>query len=89
MRKLLLLLALAGLSACQPGYHLTNRTASRLGVDSVTATADSSMARFLAPYRQELDRSMNEVLARSSHNLTAVQALCNKTLYSEKGHSYD
>jgi len=66
MKKYLLLLALATLSACNPGYHLTNRTANRIGVDSLTATTDSSMANFLKPYRQGLDKSMNEVLARST-----------------------
>lgn len=73
MKKLLFLLVLAGLSACQPGYHLTNRTASRIGIDSAAAPADSSVARFLTPYRQKLDQTMNEVLARSTARIEKGQ----------------
>lgn len=73
MKKLLFFLTLAGISACQSGYHLTNRTASRIGVDSVAATADSSVARFLTPYRQELDQSMNEVLTRTTARIEKGQ----------------
>ncbi|WP_232074209.1 5'-nucleotidase C-terminal domain-containing protein [Spirosoma aureum] len=74
MKKHLLLLAFAGLSACNPGgYHLTNRTANRIGVDSVAAPADSSIANFLKPYRQGLDKAMNEVLARSTGRIEKGQ----------------
>ena len=66
MKKYLLLLALAALSACHSHYHLTNRTANRIGVDSLVATSDSSVASFLKPYRQNLDKTMNEVLAHST-----------------------
>lgn len=59
-------LVLASFWACHSGYHLTNRTANRIGVDSVTAVADSSIANFLTPYRQGVDRSMNEVLTHST-----------------------
>lgn len=69
----ILLLALAGLSACQPGYHLTSRNANRIGVDSVAAPADSSVARFLLPYRQKLDQTMNEVLTRSTARIEKNQ----------------
>lgn len=55
---------LTGLSACQTGYHLTNRTAARIGVDSTAAPADSRVSTFLQPYRQKLDQTMNEVLMR-------------------------
>lgn len=64
MKKYLLGLALVGLAACQTGYHLTNQTASRIGVDSAAAPVDSSVARFLRPYQQGLGQSMNEVLVR-------------------------
>jgi 2',3'-cyclic-nucleotide 2'-phosphodiesterase (5'-nucleotidase family) len=70
---LLLLIAFAGVAACNPGYHLTNRTASRIGVDSVVAPADSSVARFLTPYRQGLDKTMNEVLTRSTGRIEKGQ----------------
>lgn len=66
MKQYLVLLALAGLTACHPSYHLANRSANRIGVDSLTARSDSSVANFLLPYRQGLDRSMNEVLAQST-----------------------
>ncbi|MCK8493229.1 MULTISPECIES: 5'-nucleotidase C-terminal domain-containing protein [Spirosoma] len=67
MKKYVLVLALLGLWACNPGgYHLTNRTANRIGVDSTTARPDSSVTNFLKPYRQGLDKSMNEVLAHST-----------------------
>jgi len=71
--KKLFLLSLIGVVACNPGYHLTNRTASRIGVDSVAAPADSSVARFLTPYRQGLDKTMNEVLTRSTGRIEKGQ----------------
>ena len=73
MKKYLLLLALAGLSACNSGYHLANRTANRIGVDSLSATSDSSVAHFLQPYRQGLDRTMNEVLTHSTGRIEKGQ----------------
>ena len=73
MRKYVLVLMLAGLSACQSGYHLANQTATRIGVDSVTAPADSSVARFLQPYRQGLEKTMNEVLTRSTGRIEKGQ----------------
>ncbi|GAB3023869.1 5'-nucleotidase C-terminal domain-containing protein [Spirosoma pulveris] len=73
MKKHLLLLALAALSACNPSYHLTNRTASRIGVDSLSAATDSSVATFLTPYRQGLEKTMNEVLARSTARIEKGQ----------------
>ncbi|AQG80792.1 membrane lipoprotein lipid attachment site-containing protein [Spirosoma montaniterrae] len=74
MKKLLFFaLILAGLSACNPGYHLTNRTATRIGVDSIAAPADSSVSRFLDPYRQKLNQTMNEVLTRSTGRIEKGQ----------------
>ncbi len=73
MKKHLLLLALVALSACNSSYHLTNRTANRIGVDSLTASSDSSVASFLQPYRQGLDKTMNEVLARSTGRIEKGQ----------------
>ena len=67
MRKHLIWLVLASVWACTPGgYHLTNRTANRIGVDSVTASADSSVTNFLNPYRQGVEKSMSEVLTTST-----------------------
>lgn len=71
--RLSLLLVLVGVTACNSGYHLTNRTASRIAVDSVVAPADSSVARFLTPYRQGLDKTMNEVLTRSTARIEKGQ----------------
>lgn len=68
-----LLIAVVGVAACNPGYHLTNRTASRIGVDSAVAPADSSVVRFLTPYRQGLDKTMNEVLTRSTGRIEKGQ----------------
>ncbi len=74
MKKYVCLLLLSVLAACQPkGYHLADRTAQRIGVDSLTASADSSVARFLQPYREGLNRSMNEVLARSTARIEKGQ----------------
>ncbi len=73
MKKFFLLLAFVGLASCNPGYHLTNRTANRIGIDSVTAPADSSVVRFLTPYRQEMDKTMNEVLTRSTGRIEKGQ----------------
>ncbi len=69
MKKPILLLLLAGLSACNPSYHLTSRTANQIGVDSVTASADSRVTDLLKPYKQGLDQSMSEVLMRLSQAL--------------------
>ena len=73
MRKLFSLLAFVGLVACHPSYHLTKRTATRIGVDSMAAPADSSVARFLTPYRQGLAKTMNEVLTRSTGRIEKGQ----------------
>ena len=73
MKKYLLLLALASSWACNPGYHLTTRTADRIGIDSITAGADSSVARFLQPYRQGLNKTMNEVLTHTTGRIEKGQ----------------
>ena len=73
MKKQFLLLAFVGLFACNPSYHLTNRTATQIGIDSVSAPADSSVARFLTPYRQGMDKTMNEVLTRSTGRIEKGQ----------------
>ncbi|MGA0555997.1 5'-nucleotidase C-terminal domain-containing protein [Larkinella sp. VNQ87] len=65
------------IAACQkPGYHLTNQTYSRIQVDSLAAPADSDMTRFLQPYRQRLDQTMNEVLAVSTVRLDKAKPEC-------------
>ncbi|ARK09730.1 5'-nucleotidase C-terminal domain-containing protein [Fibrella sp. ES10-3-2-2] len=66
MKKLLLFTLL--LAGCQSGYHLTGQKTNRLTVDN-TVAADSSMARWLAPYKQNLEKSMNETLVTLTERL--------------------
>ena len=73
MKKMFLWLAFAGLVSCNPGYHLTNRTANRIGIDSAAAPTDTNLAHFLTPYRQGLDKTMNEVLTRSTGRIEKGQ----------------
>jgi 2',3'-cyclic-nucleotide 2'-phosphodiesterase (5'-nucleotidase family) len=49
------------LASCQSGHYLTGQQSSRMAVDAAVR-ADSSTVQWLAPYRQGLDRSMNEAL---------------------------
>ncbi|GAB3904986.1 5'-nucleotidase [Larkinella knui] len=53
-------------TACQTGYHLTDQAYKRVVIDSLAAPADSGMARFLQPYKQKMDQTMNEVLVQSA-----------------------
>jgi 2',3'-cyclic-nucleotide 2'-phosphodiesterase (5'-nucleotidase family) len=66
MRKLLLFTLL--LAGCQTGYHLTGQQNNRLSVDG-TVPADSSTVRWLTPYKQALDKSMNETLVTVAERL--------------------
>lgn len=66
MKKLLLVTLL--LAGCQPGFHLTGQKTNRLTIDGAVA-ADSSMVRWLIPYRQNLDKSMNEPLLTLTERL--------------------
>ena len=63
MKKLLFLLLLT--AGCRTGYYPAAQQASRPVIDASVPT-DSNMARFLAPYRQRLDQTMNDVLAQSA-----------------------
>ncbi len=66
MKKLLLFTLL--LAGCQSGYHLTKQQNNRLTVDA-TVAADTSTVRWLMPYKQALDKSMNETLVTLSERL--------------------
>lgn len=66
MKKLLLFALL--LAGCQPSYHLTKQQNNRLSVDG-TVAVDSSMVRWLMPYKQNLDKSMNETLVTFTERL--------------------
>ena len=58
----------AGLAGCRTPYHLAGQTTSRLTIDGAVPT-DSSTLRWLAPYKQGLDKNMNETLANLSERL--------------------
>ena len=66
MKKLLFVAIL--FSACQSGYHLTAKKPARLNIDGTVAT-DSSTVRWLTPYRQGLDKTMNESLTTLNERL--------------------
>lgn len=64
-------------TACQKnGYRLTEQAYKRIQVDSAAAPADSAMARFLQPYKQQLDQTMNEVLVESAEPLIKAKPEC-------------
>ena len=66
MKKLLLFTLL--LAGCQTSYHLAGQQNNRLAIDA-TVAADSSTVRWLTPYRQTLDKSMNETLVTFTERL--------------------
>ncbi len=57
-----------GLGGCQTPHHLTAQNATRLTIDGAVPT-DSSTLRWLAPYKQGLDKNMNETLVNLSERL--------------------
>jgi 2',3'-cyclic-nucleotide 2'-phosphodiesterase (5'-nucleotidase family) len=63
-------------TACQTGYHLTDQGYKRIVIDSLAAPADSRMARFLQPYKQQMDQTMNEVLVVSAGPLNRSKPEC-------------
>ncbi|WP_041257389.1 5'-nucleotidase C-terminal domain-containing protein [Fibrella aestuarina] len=67
MKKLFLVASLL-LSACQTAYHVAGQQSNRLTVDAAVR-ADSSTTSWLAPYKQGLDRSMNEPLLTLTERL--------------------
>ncbi|MBO0949360.1 5'-nucleotidase C-terminal domain-containing protein [Fibrella forsythiae] len=66
MKKLLLFTLL--LAGCQTSYHLTGQQNNRLAVDG-SVVADTSTVRWLMPYRQNLDKTMNEPLVTFTERL--------------------
>lgn len=56
------------LASCQSHYYLVGQQNNRLTVDAAVST-DSSTVRWLAPYREGLDRSMNETLLTLTERL--------------------
>ncbi len=61
-------LLLTGLMACQSSHVVTKQAYTRIGVDS-TARPDTSLVQLLKPYKQGLDKSMNEVLFQTPERL--------------------
>ena len=66
---------LTGLLACQSSHVVTSQHYNRISVDS-TARADSSLVRMLSPYRQGLDKTMNEVLTQTPERLEKRKPEC-------------
>lgn len=66
---------LAGLLACQSSHVVTNQAYNRIPVDS-TARPDSSLVRLLSPYKQGLDKTMNEVLTQLPERLEKRKPEC-------------
>ena len=64
---LLPLWGLGGLS-CQRGFHVARQQSARLAVDAAVA-ADSTTVRWLAPYKQKLDQTMNTTLVTLGERL--------------------
>lgn len=54
------------LSSCHRPYQTTSQQYKRITIDSTTARNDSSTAAFLRPYKQNLDKTMNEVLTTAA-----------------------
>ncbi|MBC8151340.1 MAG: 5'-nucleotidase C-terminal domain-containing protein [Bacteroidetes bacterium] len=73
--RLLPVLLLAGLLACRTSHVVTNQAYNRISVDS-TARPDTSLVRLLSPYKQGLDKTMNEVLAQTPERLDKRKPEC-------------
>lgn len=72
-------LGLTSLLACHTGrptpHVVINQQYRQIGIDS-TARPDSSLAQFLSPYKQGLDKSMNEVLGQLPERLEKRKPEC-------------
>lgn len=78
--RLLPALWLTGLMACHSSHRVTshvvtNQAYNRISVDS-TARPDSSFVRLLLPYKQGLDKTMNEVLTQLPERLEKRKPEC-------------
>lgn len=67
-----IILLAALLAGCRTEYSLTGQQAQRLPIDQSVAV-DSSLVRFLQPYKQQLDRTMTEVLVRATTRIEKGQ----------------
>ncbi|MBO0932905.1 5'-nucleotidase C-terminal domain-containing protein [Fibrella aquatilis] len=68
MKKLLLFVGLLTAVSCQRGFHVARQQSARLAVDAAVP-ADSSTVRWLAPYKQKLDQTMNMPLVTIGERL--------------------
>lgn len=73
-KKLLISLTLGAmtLASCHSHYQLASVERSRIVMDSrYDQTPDETAARFVAPYKQEVDSVMGPVMGQLAHNMTA------------------
>lgn len=75
LTRLLPALFLTGLMACQRSHVVTSQAYNRISVDS-TARPDTSLVRLLSPYKQGLDKTMNEVLTQTPERLEKRKPEC-------------
>lgn len=68
MNKHLLFALLLTAASCQRSFHVAKQQTTRLAVDAAVP-ADSSTLRWLAPYKQQLDATMNAPLVTISERL--------------------
>ncbi len=68
MKKLVLFACLLAAASCQRSFHVAKQQSSRLAIDA-DVPADSSMLRWLAPYKQRLDATMNAPLVTMGERL--------------------
>jgi 2',3'-cyclic-nucleotide 2'-phosphodiesterase (5'-nucleotidase family) len=73
MKKIVLLLPMLLLLSCSsPGWMVTGMQGTKIALDaSVEATADAGFQSFLAPYKQQLDTRMDEVIGFIEQDMRA------------------
>ncbi|MBO0937921.1 5'-nucleotidase C-terminal domain-containing protein [Fibrella sp. HMF5335] len=93
MKKLTLFGLLLAATACQRSFYVARQQSSRLSVDA-TVAADSSTLRWLAPYKQQLDATMNAPLVTITERLekntpeSALDDLLADALLAQAGKKY-
>lgn len=75
LTRLLPALLLTGLMACQRNHVVTSQAYNRISVDSM-ARPDTSLVRLLSPYKQGLDKTMNEILTQTPERLEKRKPEC-------------
>jgi 2',3'-cyclic-nucleotide 2'-phosphodiesterase (5'-nucleotidase family) len=93
MKKLVLFASLLAVASCQRGFHVARQQSSRLAVDAAVP-ADTNTLRWLAPYKQRLDATMNAPLVTISERLeksapeSALDDLLADALLAQAGKKY-